>query len=317
MHLGGFVIHGNNRSTLARCFDSLSAVSDVTLAVDTGSSDGSAELARARGFLQVQQPWEGYGAARARAVELLRDCDYVFFLDSDEWLEPGAVAALRAWKAAGPTAPQYALIRRDWAELSGRRFLYRTERHVRLVRRDAARWRRDMIVHEALPAVETVRTPIVLDHAFADSVEAMQRKVEHYALLWAIRFHGGPRRLKPAALQHAAHFLRETLLKGALFRGGLAGCRLAGAVAHHHARKYELLRAVRAGYYPELVQAFEDDRLSELFRLVDAAVPAPRALPPVAPPRPTLQPLGRSGLPPRAQPTPVSMGGQALAMRED
>lgn len=312
MRLGGFVIHGNNRGTLARCLDSLAAVADVALAVDTGSTDGSAELARARGFLRVQQGWEGYGAARARAADLLRDCDYLFFLDSDEWLEPAAVAALRAWKGSAPCAPHYTLVRRDWAELAGRRFLYRTERHVRLVRRDAAGWRREMIVHEALPAAETVRTPIALEHAFADSVEAMRAKVEHYALLWAIRFRRAPRRAKPALAQHVAHFLRETLLKGAVFRGGLPAAQLARAVAHHHARKYELLAEVRAGAYPELVRAFEEDRLAELFRLVNGAAPAPAQAPrpaaPVALPAPARAPRVAPASSPLAR---------ALALRED
>lgn len=268
MRLGGFVIHGNNRSTLGRCLDSLAAVADVCLAVDTGSSDGSSELARGRGFRRISRRWEGYGAARAAAVESLQDCEYVFFLDSDEWLEEDAIAALKAWKASGASAPCYALVRRDWAELEGRRFLYRTEHHVRLVRRDVAVWQREMIVHEALPPTQTVRLPAALEHHFADDVHAMNSKVDRYALLWAIRYGQERRRAKLPVLQHVAHFLRETLLKGAVFRGGVPALQLANAVAHHHARKYALLREVRRGAYPELVRAFEEDRLADLFRII-------------------------------------------------
>ena len=270
MRLGAFVIHGNNRSTLGRCLDSLAAVADSCVAVDTGSTDGSADLARARGIRRVELRWEGYGAARARGVEALRGCDYVFFLDSDEWLEAPAIGALRAWKAAAPGAPHYALVRRDWATVDARRFLFRTERHVRLVRADGARWTRDMIVHEALPRAVTVRLPVALDHHFADDVGSMRAKLEVYALLWAIRYRRSPRRVKPAALQHLAHFVREALLKGAALRGGVPALRLARAVAWNHARKYELLREVRAGAYPELVRAFDEDRLEELFRLLHA-----------------------------------------------
>ena len=105
IRLGGFVIHKDNRGTLSRCLDSLRAVSDCCLAVDTGSSDGSAQLVRERGIPRLQQRWEGYGAARAAAVESLQGCDYVFFLDSDEWFEPEAVAALRAWKRSPHRRP--------------------------------------------------------------------------------------------------------------------------------------------------------------------------------------------------------------------
>jgi glycosyltransferase involved in cell wall biosynthesis len=277
MRLGGFVIHGNCRGTLGRCLDSILAVSDACVAVDTGSSDGSSEVTRGRGVARLGRRWEGYGAARAAAVRALSGCDYVFFLDSDEWLEPDAVAAIRDWKAAAPSAPHYSLVRRDWASLQGRRFLYRTERHVRLVRADVANWQREMIVHEALPSCDTVRLDAALEHDFADSVEAMRGKVERYALLWAIRYHRDPRSVKPPGLQRLAHLLRELLLKGAVFRGGVPALRLASAVAHHHARKYALLREVRRGDYAELVRAFDEDRLSDLFRLLGASTPPRRA----------------------------------------
>jgi len=289
MRLGGFVIHGNNRPTLGRCLDSLAAVADECVAVDCGSTDGSAELARGSGFRRVMRRWEGYGAARATAAEALAGCDYLFFLDSDEWLEREAIAALRTWKGSRPTAAYYALRRRDWAQLDGRRFLYRTEHHhVRLVRQGSAGWQRDMIVHEALPPAPTVLLPVTLEHSFADSVEATRVKIERYSLLWAIRNHRAACAVKPPALQHVAHFLRETLLKGAAFRGGVPALQLARAVANHHARRYALLRAVRGGAYPELVRAFEEGRLADLFRLLPgqpwpaASLPSPsRPLAPV------------------------------------
>lgn len=293
MRLGGFVIHGNSRATLRRCLESIAAVADVCLAVDCGSTDGSSELARGSGFRRIVRRWEGYGAARAAAAEALADCEYIFFLDSDEWLEPGAIAALRAWKGAAGSAPHYALERRDWADLDGRRFLYRTEHHIRLVRQDAAGWRRDMIVHEALPPAPTIRLPVTLEHQFADSVEAMRLKAEHYALLWAIRNRREARRIKPAVLERLAHLFREALLKGAAFRGGVPALQLAGAVADHHARKYILLREVRAGAYPELVRAFEEDRLADLFSILSGTLPSPATIRSLAP-RLSVRPVGAS-----------------------
>jgi glycosyltransferase involved in cell wall biosynthesis len=304
IRLGGFVIHGDNLGTLARCLDSLRALSDTCVAVDSGSRDGSAELVRERGIPRLPRRWEGYGAARAAAVEALQGCDYLFFLDSDEWLEPEAVAALQAWKGSAPRAPHYSLGRRDWAQLGGRRFLYRTERHVRLVRRDAALWDRRMIVHEALPPAETVRLPVMLEHSFADDLGSMRTKVERYALLWAIRFRLDRRPAKPPLVQHVAHLLRETLLKGSVFRGGLRAVGLADAVAYHHARKYALLQEVRRGAHAELVEAFERDRLEDLFRLLKAQLPGQGAAAGGAPLRP-----------PVALPTRAELAGASLGLR--
>ena len=137
----------------------------------------------------------------------------------------------------------------------------------------------------------------MLEHEFADSVEAMRSKVERYALCGP-SLREDPRPLKPPLLQHCAHLLREMLLKGSLFRGGLKAVGLADAVAYHHARKYTLLREVRSGGHAELVEAFEQGRLEDLFRLVSGY--AHRPLPSIGPAAldvPTLsRPRGLAGV---------------------
>lgn len=268
MRLGGFVIHGDNVDTLGRCLDGLAAVADELVAVDSCSTDGSADLARSRGFRQVVHPWEGYGAARAVAVRALAGCDYVFFLDSDEWLLPDAIETLRAWKASAPETPYYALPRHDWAELATGRFLFRTEHHVRLVRADHARWEPRMIVHEALPPARTERVDAPIEHRFATDTESLRAKADRYALLWALRFHLEGRRRKPPRVQKVVHLVREGVLKGAVLRGGLEGLRLAETVAHHQARKYALLADVRRGVYDDLLEVLRAGRLADLYRML-------------------------------------------------
>lgn len=268
MRVGGYVIHHNNRETLGACLESLRAVCDEVVALDSGSTDGSVGLARALGAHSISRAWEGYGAARAAAVAALGACDYVFFLDSDEHLEPAALQALRTWRDSQPQAPAYLLPRRDWVELEGCRFRYRTEWRARLVRRDVAAWRPEMIVHEALPRMKAVRVRAPIEHRFATSVDGRSRKEERYALLWAVRAHAEGRRLKPAFLQRPAHLVRDCLLHGALWRGGAAAVRLAWVVAGYHSAKYRYLRELRQGRYPELVQAFQERRYGELFERV-------------------------------------------------
>jgi (heptosyl)LPS beta-1,4-glucosyltransferase len=280
VRLGGFVIHGNNADTLGRCLDSLLAVGDAVAAVDSLSTDGSARVVATRPEVRrVVRPWEGYGAARAAAVEALPGCDYYFFLDSDEWLLPRAIDALRAWKASAPTAPHHALVLRDWAELPTGRFLFRTERRVRIVRHDHARWTREMIVHEALPPAETAKLPIAFEHRFATSVEGLREKLEGYALLWAVRAHHEGRRPKPALLQKPVHLLRGALVKGALFRGGLAALPLCDAMAGYHARKHELLAALRRGEHAELARAYAEGRHADVLNGVMPCGPVGRATP--------------------------------------
>ncbi|MCP3135895.1 glycosyltransferase family 2 protein [Pyxidicoccus xibeiensis] len=268
MRLGGYVLHRDNRDTLEPCLRALVALCDDVVALDSGATDGSADLARSLGARSVPHAWRGYGAAREAAVAALAPCDYVFFLDSDESLEPAAVQALLAWKASSPTEAVYRLPRRDWAELDGHRFLFRTQWRARLVRRDRAVWRPEQIVHEALPKLPGGRVQAPIEHRFATSVARRSAKEERYALLWALRAHAEARRLKPVGVQRVAAWARDCLLKGALFRGGADASRLAWAVAGYHAAKYAYLRELRQGRYPELARAYAEGRYDELFTRV-------------------------------------------------
>jgi (heptosyl)LPS beta-1,4-glucosyltransferase len=275
MHLGGFVIHGNSRSTLGRCLQGLTAVCDEVVAVDSFSTDGSFEIARASGVRQVRMKWQGYGAAREAAVTALgSSSDYLFFLDSDEWLSPGAVDVIRPWKESSPRLPVYTVRRRNWAWVQGKHFLYRTDTRARLVRRDVGIWKRSMIVHEALPRLQAERSGASIEHDFIADLTRRAEKDLNYALLWAVQNADSARAPKPEGLQRAAHFLRDLLVGGALFRGGLQGGQSAWAVARYHAKKYALLKAVRQGHFGELLELYRQDRLSELFEHALALSPA-------------------------------------------
>jgi (heptosyl)LPS beta-1,4-glucosyltransferase len=268
MKLGGYVIQANAREVLPRCLDSLFAVCDEVVVVDSGSTDGSDELARARGARVVQHAWEGYGGARAVGAKALAHCDYQLFLDSDEWFEPETIARLRAWKAAGPTADRYVLVRNDWAVLPAHRFLFRTEHHVRIARSAAATWDRSMVVHEALPRAGAVETGIPFEHRFVTDIDALAAKEDRYALLWALAAHRDGKKAKAPLPSKVVHALRFALAKGALLRGGADGWRLAWTVASYHGRKHELLAEVAAGGFPEARRALAEGRYGDLYALL-------------------------------------------------
>src|SRR5258708_32598695 len=121
MGLGGVCLHGNGKARLAACLESLAAVCDEVVAVDSGSSDGSAQLVLGAGVRAVSHPWQGYGAARARAVSELRACDWLFYLDSHERLEPPARERIVQWKKKLPVDLRaQPLAGRDCSEVTGR-----------------------------------------------------------------------------------------------------------------------------------------------------------------------------------------------------
>lgn len=124
-----------------------------------------------------------------------------------------------------------------------------------------------MIVHEALSQRGAVHLDAPIEHRFATDIPKRGRKEELYSLLWALRGFANGWRLKPAWMQRPAIFFRDAFLKGAAFRGGISGLRLAWAVARYHSRKYERLGELRAGQHPELAQSLKKTDYARVFDL--------------------------------------------------
>lgn len=106
-NLGLVVIGRNEGERLRRCLTSVTAPGRPVIYVDSGSSDGSTDLARSMGAtvvdLDMSRPFSasrGRNAGLARLLELAPNTTYVQFVDGDcevssSWL-PIAVAALEA-----------------------------------------------------------------------------------------------------------------------------------------------------------------------------------------------------------------------------
>jgi glycosyltransferase involved in cell wall biosynthesis len=72
------------------------------LVVDNGSTDGTAEVARALGARVVSEPRRGYGAAVHAGLEAARS-ELVAVLDGDGSMDAGVLPAMAAAVAAGDT----------------------------------------------------------------------------------------------------------------------------------------------------------------------------------------------------------------------
>jgi glycosyltransferase involved in cell wall biosynthesis len=70
------------------------------IVVDNGSTDGSADIARAAGALVVDEPRQGFGAACAAGLAA-SEAPVVAFCDADASLDPGALPAVVAPVVAG------------------------------------------------------------------------------------------------------------------------------------------------------------------------------------------------------------------------
>ena len=88
--LGLAMIVKNGAATLGNCIASISGVTDQIVIADTGSTDGTVQLARDLGAEVFDFPWQDdFAKARNAAVHALTT-DWVLVMDDDEELDPEA-----------------------------------------------------------------------------------------------------------------------------------------------------------------------------------------------------------------------------------
>ena len=94
MKLTVTVITYNEAAHIQDALDSV-AWADEVLVVDSGSTDGTADLARARGARVVVREWPGYGAQKNFAAASASH-EWILSVDADERVTPELAAEVRA-----------------------------------------------------------------------------------------------------------------------------------------------------------------------------------------------------------------------------
>lgn len=83
------MIARDEAESIARCLDSARGVVDEMIVLDTGSSDATAEIARAHGAQVHHAEWSDDFSAARNAALALSSSAWNLVLDADEWLEGG------------------------------------------------------------------------------------------------------------------------------------------------------------------------------------------------------------------------------------
>ncbi|MBK9376358.1 MAG: glycosyltransferase family 2 protein [Holophagales bacterium] len=213
---------------------------DEVLVADTGSTDGTQDLARAAGARVESIPWEGYVASRNRALALATH-DWVLVLDADERVSPALAEDVRRLVETPGDAAGFRMPR--LSHVGGqpiRHGVWSPDRKLRLGLRSRGLRAAGGRVHEWIEvdgAVRDLAGPI-LHFPYRDVADAV-RKNTLYARLSALdRFDRGARgHVLPVFFRPPLEFLRSWILK----RGFLDG-RAGVGVALLHAWYY-LLRA--------------------------------------------------------------------------
>ena len=100
MSLSVVVITRNESANLRACLQSV-AFADEIVVVDNGSTDGTADIARARGATLFCREWSGWVDQKNHAARLASH-DWIFSLDADERIPPALGAELRGLLSSEP-----------------------------------------------------------------------------------------------------------------------------------------------------------------------------------------------------------------------
>ncbi len=94
----------NESHRLERCFESIRPFADELVVVDTGSVDGSAQLAAEEGARVVEFRWTGdFSEARNIALDVASG-EWILYIDADERLRPADIRSVRDRLRSGPPA---------------------------------------------------------------------------------------------------------------------------------------------------------------------------------------------------------------------
>jgi glycosyltransferase involved in cell wall biosynthesis len=142
------IITRNEEANLERTLSSV-AWADEIVVVDSGSSDGTEEIARRFRCRFFCEEWKGFAAQKNSALEKCV-CGWILSLDADESLSDELVKEIQDLLAGDPPFEGYALRRRNlflgrWMRFGG----FYPDAKLRLFRRGAAEF-------EARPVHETL-----------------------------------------------------------------------------------------------------------------------------------------------------------------
>lgn len=211
---------------LRPCVTSCAPFADEVVVVDSGSVDGTQDLARELGCVVVDSEWRGYGPQRNVAAEHATH-DWIFWIDADEVVGADLAASLVDWKQGSDGGPAALSVERV-GDFFGRWVFGAAERMVRLYDRRRCRISDD-VVHERVVGCDTPgRLSGRLWHFGFRSLSEHTVRFDRYTTLEAEKAWAAGARFSwlRVILRPPARFL-HVLVRRRMYREGAAGIAIA------------------------------------------------------------------------------------------
>lgn len=249
--LSATVICRDEAAKIRGCLESL-AFCDEVVVVDSGSTDGTLEIARELSDRVFEHPWPGYVAQQNYALSLARG-EWVLALDADERVRPDLAAEIRQALAGAPPVEGFLVSRHvrylgRWIDHSG----WYPQWRVRLFRRDRGRWQGTDPHYEIVVEGRLGRLQGEIDHYTYDDLEDHVRTLNRFSSILAREHRARGRRFSWLALgvRPPLEFLKKFVLQRG-FLDGPQGFFVAALSSFHvflkQAKLWEIERAPDPG----------------------------------------------------------------------
>src|SRR5437899_5164512 len=192
--ISAYILALNEAEKIADAVSSVLWADEIVVA-DSGSSDGTAEIAQSLGARVVQIPFHGFGDLRNRAIAECRH-EWIFSLDSDERCTPEVRDEILSILSSMPAHDAYLVPRRNymmgrWIKGSG---WYPNFRQPQLFRKGSLRYRNDPVHegYELLTARKLGRLQSAIWQCPFRNLEEVIRKMNRYSSLGAPKLANKP-----------------------------------------------------------------------------------------------------------------------------
>jgi glycosyltransferase involved in cell wall biosynthesis len=222
------IITRDEEAALGAALDSVSWADEIVV-VDSGSTDRTVEIARARGAkVLVTHDWPGFGMQKNRALDQATR-DWVLSIDADERVTPELRDEIRAAIERTGVHDAYEVSR--MSSYCGRFMRHGgwwPDRVTRLFRRGKARFTDDLVHERVVVEGSTGRLAAHLEHEAFEDLEEVLRKIDRYSTAGARMHHArGERGSLTRAVLHAGWAFFRTYVLRAGFLDGRHGFMLA------------------------------------------------------------------------------------------
>jgi glycosyltransferase involved in cell wall biosynthesis len=179
------IITKDEEANLPGCLKSVAFARQIVV-IDSGSADGTLEIARDFGCDVFTEPWKGFGPQKQMAIDRCRE-PWVLVLDADERIPLETEKAIRQVASGGECgAPGYSFPRKNFFQGRWIRHMgWWPDRITRLFRNGRGRMT-EAAVHEAVDVSgQVVSLDAPIEHYTESRLSEILKKIDRYSTLAA------------------------------------------------------------------------------------------------------------------------------------